>query len=140
MLVAALVLGLAHRTILAQLDVLTDRDSGTASKPRERVREGTMLNDVLGTFKLTGDRATFFPADGSARYGGLENQALERVANVIGEDPEALEWLVSGTVTEYKGNNYLLVSRAILKSKPSAIGKAATKPANATVRSAVTGR
>lgn len=93
------------------------------STPGDRLREGTQLVNVLGAFKLTGDRATFYPADRSGPYGGLENQTLERVATVIGEDPSPVEWLVSGTITEYRGNNYILVTRAILKSKPSALAQ-----------------
>ena len=99
----------------------------SVGKVKDRLREGTELVNVPGTFKLTGDRATFYPADGSGRFGGLENQSLERVATVIGEDPSPLEWLVTGTITEYKGNNYILVTRAILKSKPAALGKPAAR-------------
>ena len=140
LLLAVAALGATGHSIFAQLNALSQQEANISTKPRERVREGTVLNDVPGVFKLTGDRATFYPTDGSARYGGLENQSLERVANVISEDPTALEWLVSGNVTEYKGNNYLLVSRAILKSKPSTIGKGATKPAKAPRPSAMSGR
>ena len=38
------------------------------------------------------------------------------------------ETTITGTITEYKGNNYILVTRAILKSKPSALGKPTGKP------------
>lgn len=87
------------------------------NRQRDRIREGTELKDAAGTFRLTGDRATFLLADGSARFGGLENLTLERVAAAIAADPTPLEWVVSGVVTEYKGNNYLLVTRAILKPR-----------------------
>ena len=103
-------------------EVVTDARQG-----KIRVREGTELVNVVGSFKLTGDRATFYPADGSGRFGGLENQTLERLATVISEDPSQLEWLVTGVVTEFKGNNYILVTKAILKSKPSALGKPGSK-------------
>jgi hypothetical protein len=105
-----------------------DVAEGLPGRPKDRLREGTELTNVLGSFKLTGDRATFYPSDGSGRFGGLENQTLERVAMVIGEDPSLLEWLVTGTITEYKGNNYILITRAILKSKPAALGKPVGKP------------
>jgi hypothetical protein len=39
-----------------------------------------------------------------------------------------MEWLVTGTITEFKGNNYILLTRAILKTKPSALGKPGGKP------------
>ncbi len=99
----------------------TARESGGASVSEARIiqrqREGTQLVDMPGYFKITGDRATFFAGDGSAKYDGLENLNLERVAAVTSENPEQLEWLVSGTITEYRGANYLLVSKAVLRNK-----------------------
>jgi hypothetical protein len=68
-----------------------------------------------------------FYAESGVRYGGLENLNLERVASVINENPEQLQWSVSGTITEYRGANYLLVSRATLKSKPAVSTTAGVK-------------
>ena len=82
----------------------------------ERVREGTAL-ETHGSFKLTGDRIMFYTAD-KRRFGTLENLNLERIARMVSDSPDPLQWSVSGTVTEYQGSNYLLVSRAVLKSKP----------------------
>jgi hypothetical protein len=109
--------------LLAQTPVT----ESSSSRSKDRVREGTELQDVLGTFRLTGDRATFYPADGTGKFGGLENQTLERVATVIAADPASMEWLVTGTVTEFRGNNYILVTRAILKAKPSSLTKPASR-------------
>jgi len=92
----------------------------TPAKTKDRLREGTELVDVTGHFKLTGDRATFYLADGSARFNGLENLTLERVSTVIAEDPTPMERIVTGKITEFKGNNYLLITRAILKAKSPA--------------------
>jgi hypothetical protein len=83
-----------------------------------RLREGTALVNQPGYFKITGDRLTFYTLDGR-RFGGLENQSLERVAKMVVESPEPLEWSVSGSVTEYQGANYLLVQRVVLKSRPT---------------------
>ena len=120
--VAVVSLYQAHSGLLAQTPIA----ESSSGKPKDRVREGTELQDVLGTFRLTGDRATFYPADGTGKFGGLENQTLERVATVIAADPASMEWLVTGTITEFRGNNYILLTRAILKAKPSSL----TKPAN----------
>lgn len=89
----------------------------SSGKAIEKQREGTLLTDVTGYFRLSGDRAMFF-AENGIRYGGLENLNLERVANIINENPEQLQWIVSGTVSEYRGANYLLISRVTLKAKP----------------------
>ena len=87
------------------------------SSSGQRQREGSALVDVVGYFKLTSDRATFFPADSELRFQGLENLNLERISLLVGENPDRLDWIVSGTVTEYRGANYLLVTKAILKNK-----------------------
>jgi len=94
----------------------------------QRQREGTTLVDVPGHFKLTGDRATFFPTGSDAHYTGLENLNLERIATSISDIPEQLPWLVSGTITEYRGANYLLVTKAILQNAPSGPGRASSAP------------
>lgn len=90
------------------------------AKPEQRIREGGILTDVVGYFKATGDRATFYAVDGKQRFGCLENLNLERVATVLGEASTPLEWSVSGQVTEFRGSNYLLITRAIVRHKPTA--------------------
>jgi hypothetical protein len=97
-----------------------------------RQREGTAMVDVPGYFKLTGDRATFFPASGDIHYMALENLNLERIATAISDIPEQIPWVVSGTITEYRGTNYLLVTKAILQNAPAAPGRAtnSAEPSN----------
>lgn len=51
----------------------------------------------------------------------LENLNLERIARAITDNTEQLEWRVSGVLTEYGGANYLLVDRAILKSRADSL-------------------
>lgn len=83
-----------------------------------KTREGAKLTNRTGSFRITGDRVTFYAKDDKQRFRALENLALERIARVISdsEDPGRMEWSVSGKITEYHGNNYLLVSRAVLKA------------------------
>jgi hypothetical protein len=81
-----------------------------------RIREGTELTDVLGYFTVTGSRVTFIAAESGNRFAGLENLNLERISKMISKAPKQMDWEVSGEVTEYRGANYLLVRRAILKS------------------------
>ena len=95
-----------------------EASAGSGDQPMSRIREGSVL-DTTGYFKVSGDRALFTTADGTGRYTGLENLTLERVAIAVSESPDQLLWSVNGTVTEYRGTNYLLVTRALLKSKPS---------------------
>ena len=80
-------------------------------------REGAEFVDILGQFRMTGDRATFYPKDSQAGYAGLENLNLERVSLMISDTSDQLLWQVSGTITEYRGMNYILVTKAILKNQ-----------------------
>ena len=66
---------------------------------------------------MTGDRVTFFSDDSGRRYVALENLNLERIVARITDDPTPRQWLVSGLVTEFRGANYLLIRRAMLKAR-----------------------
>ena len=105
---------------------VSQSDAGAATPPHEatgdvtpvrRLREGATLVDEPGRFETAGERLSFVPSKGDAKYVVLENLNLERVARVLGENPDARQWSVSGTITEYRGGNYLIVTRAILKSR-----------------------
>lgn len=83
---------------------------------KHRLREGTELVDQPGIFRVAGDRMTFFTDLGEGRFVVLENLALERVGNVIGEYQAPPYWRVTGTLTEYQGENFLLIHRAVLSN------------------------
>ena len=85
----------------------------------DRLREGTELVDQPGTFRMTGDRITFFTELGRGRFVVLENLALERVGRAIEDNPQPLQWLVTGTITEFRGDNLLLIHRAVLRNRRS---------------------
>ncbi|MEX2138718.1 MAG: hypothetical protein WD894_05615 [Pirellulales bacterium] len=82
-----------------------------------RWREGSKLVDVPGQFKISGDRVAFHSVDGKTRFACLENLNSERVARIVGESPETLDWSVQGTITEFKSENYLLVTQAVINSR-----------------------
>ena len=82
-----------------------------------RWREGSKLVDVPGLFKISGDRVAFCSLDEKSRFACLENLNSERVSRIVGESPESLEWSVQGTITEYKSENYLLVTQAVIRSR-----------------------
>ena len=98
-------------------------DAETPSSVKQRRREGDVF-DGQGTFQSTGDRVTFYSeVDNEADkevFRVLENLALERITRIL-EDPSGLgasrKWSVTGVVTEYRGSNYLLIERAILKAR-----------------------
>jgi hypothetical protein len=86
------------------------------------MREGTELVDQPGAFMLAGDRLVFVSVASKRRLIGLENLNLERISRTIADNPESVNWMISGTVTEYRGANYVFVRRAILKSRPATVG------------------
>lgn len=75
-------------------------------------REGTVLTDVRGAVARVGNRYEFRPADGSAPLILLENQLLERILYLQqhgGPGPSSNAWVLTGVVTEFQRNNYLLI-------------------------------
>ncbi|HMP06890.1 MAG TPA: hypothetical protein PJ982_11105 [Lacipirellulaceae bacterium] len=82
-----------------------------------RLREGTALTNRAGRFRQDGDALTFVDEAGR-ELGGLANLGLERVLRALKgvEDPESVWWTVSGTVTEFNGRNYILISRAVYRA------------------------
>ena len=95
---------------------LPEDAASAESEAEQRFREGTEIVDLTGHFRMTGDRVTFFTDDGKGRYVGLENLNLERISRMIADNPNRLQWIVSGTLTEFSGTNYILVRRAVLKN------------------------
>lgn len=82
-----------------------------------RLREGTVINDQSGYFREDGEGATFVAATG-LEFGALPNLNLERVVGLIKgvEKPSSIRWSVTGSVTEFGGRNFLLISRVVYKS------------------------
>jgi hypothetical protein len=105
-------------------EVQPDEDSRlTVQGEENRVREGTELSSVPGYFSITGSRVTFIASESGTRFAGLENLNLERISKMISNAPKQMDWEVSGEVTEYRGANFLLVRRAVLKTGTDAARK-----------------
>ena len=93
----------------------TAADSNSTAKRSTRLREGASLIDQLGEFREAGGRVVFYPQGTSTSLQLLENLALERVASDL--DQPGRIWSVTGTITEYRGGNFLLLQRVVLKSR-----------------------
>ena len=90
--------------------------SSQATKAAERLREGTRLIDVTGSFQAVGADSVSFLANGNKdSYRVLENLALQRVSFSLEENRTLRQWTVSGTITEYRGANYLLLTKAVIQ-------------------------
>lgn len=87
-----------------------------------RLREGEVL-EVTGRLELSGDRAIFYPGTEKTGLRVLENLALERITQVLSESRDERQWIVSGTITEYRGANYLLIHKAVQRALSGTITK-----------------
>jgi len=75
-------------------------------------REGTEIRELVGQIRWVGSR-WLFVAEGEPTYRLLENLTLQRVVLAIRDDREDRFWTVSGTITEFLDENYLLLRRAV---------------------------
>jgi len=99
----------------AETTTATSSAPGKA-KGTDRIREGTRLIDVVGAFQsVGGDSVTFSPGGNKDSFRVLENLSLERVSRALDENRGARQWVVSGTITEYRGTNYLLLTKAVVQ-------------------------
>ncbi|OHB67325.1 MAG: hypothetical protein A2V70_09945 [Planctomycetes bacterium RBG_13_63_9] len=95
-----------------------------APEGSRRIREGTEIVDLEGHFQVVDNRVTFLARHGNGRFVALENLNLERIGRLVRENPTRLHWSVTGTMTEYRGANYLLIRRAVLRKRSSVPGAA----------------
>jgi hypothetical protein len=79
-----------------------------SSKPTI-MREGTSMPETVGVFRVVSDRIQFVERDGHRAFRCLENLMLQRVQQVIADESNETAWIVTGQVTEFKGENFLLI-------------------------------
>jgi len=91
--------------------------AGQLERPKLRHREGTQVVARRGRIERRGDRFVFLGVEPAVQWIVLENLALERILRVIEtEDSDDVEWTVDGMVTEFRGVNYLLLRRTVVRS------------------------
>ena len=111
-------------------DVKLPSSGQPAGKQVQRAREGSLVTDEAGSFEFVGDRIVFVPAGGRESLRVLENLALERIVRELGDARDQRNWSVCGLLTEFKGANYLLVTKALLQTPatPTATRPGRTSP------------
>jgi hypothetical protein len=95
---------------------INNAEANRALEAGERLREGTKLIDVVGAFDFSGERAAFHPDGSRDSFRVLENLALERISRILSEGRGPRQWTVSGLITEFRGTNYLLVQKAVIRT------------------------
>lgn len=109
-----MILGLTYVTLLVALGDPSDAAAGV-----RREREGALLRSQSGAFEVEGDRLTFVATDPPRRFVALENRCLERVERLLSDKGPSLRFTVDGTITEFRGANYLLLTRATVEPSPA---------------------
>lgn len=85
----------------------------TMAKEESIMREGTLLTDVKGRFRKQGERFQFIEDGSNKSYKCLENLSLQRIDASQQDDDRKVAWIVSAKVTEFKGENFLVLEKAI---------------------------
>jgi len=101
----------------------TSRENAAGPTKALKLREGTELVDQPGRFEPAGERLIFVLAPAGGRLVALENLNLERISRSVAGSPGPLDWLVSGTVTEYRGTRFLLIQRAVVRTETQATAR-----------------
>ena len=83
------------------------------AKDESILREGTPLVDVKGRFRKQGERFQFMEEGSSKSFKCLENLSLQRVDASQQDDDRKVVWLVTAKVTEFKGENFLFLEKAV---------------------------
>ncbi len=75
------------------------------------LREGTQMDDAQGRFTQSGDRIVFVEEGTNRSTKCLENLWLQRIVSSQKTDRK-VTWQVTGKVTEFEGENFLLIEVA----------------------------
>ena len=86
----------------------------------QRIREGTPFRNKHVFFQQIGDRTALYTVDEHRRFMCLENLHLERILTAMQENPERVFWSIDGDYTEFRGENYVLIRRAVVARPPAA--------------------
>ncbi len=89
---------------------------------RKKIREGAAVQGQIAVFRQIGNRVSVFINPGNERYTCLENLCLERVLRVLRENTDQVFWKIDGQFTEFQGENFFLLRRAVLNPTGSDTG------------------
>ncbi|MDR0705294.1 MAG: hypothetical protein LBF88_09940 [Planctomycetaceae bacterium] len=99
---------------------------------KKRNREGTIFQGKKVFFRQTGNRTTMYTENDNERFVCLENLNLERILKAMDEKPSRTTWKIDGEFTEFRGENYVLIRRAIIVQETAPTPPAKPTPANNT--------
>ena len=90
----------------------------------QRIREGTAFKDMFVTILHQADGRTvaYTIENNQRRFECLKNLTLERVLTTMQEKPERQHWKIAGEFTEFHGENFILIRRAVVAYPPATNG------------------
>ncbi len=92
----------------------SDRPSlAQMAKEETAMREGTPITEVKGRFRKQGERFQFVEEGSNKAFKCLENLCLQRISMNQQDDERKVIWLVSAKVTEFNGENFLILDKAV---------------------------
>ena len=105
--------------------VSSNLDSKTLAVPPEkqtprgkRFREGTTFKDKIVFFRQAGDRTALYMVEDNQRFFCHENLAPERILTTTQKNPERELWKIEGTFSEFRGENFITIRRAVVAPRP----------------------
>ena len=110
-------LSLSRANVPASQPTALSSAAGPTTPIGRVLRESSKLLDRTGTVRSSGARLVFTTDDGRWTMVLLENRMLERVEQLLSTGTAAPRLLVSGTVTEYRKRNYLLLTRVFMDAQ-----------------------
>jgi hypothetical protein len=87
------------------------------SKDVVRLREGHRFENLTAMIQITETERFLATIEGDKNFLVLENLALERIAEAMRVDSTDNRWVLTGRVTEFRGQNYVWVERATRAAK-----------------------
>jgi len=95
----------------------TASKDATKSKDVLRLREGHRFENLTAMIQITETERFMASIEGDKNFLVLENLALERIAEAMRIDSTDNRWVLTGRVTEFRGQNYVWVERATRAAK-----------------------
>ena len=111
----------------AEVPTLPNQESRSIAVPAgqqtphtQRIREGTAFRGKHVFFQQAGDRTVLYTVGDNQRFTCLENLALERILTTIRSNPDDRRfWNIDGEFTEFRGENFVLIRRAVVARPPT---------------------
>jgi hypothetical protein len=93
------------------------KESADKSKDSSRWREGHSIENLTATFTISETERFMVNVNAEKGLIALENLSLERIADAMRIDSADNRWVVTGRITEFRGQNFLWIERATRAAK-----------------------